>query len=81
MENNNNDSSNPQKEQFFGDDKYVRLDQRTKISLMSAIMFALDGSITPYQAVDYALTIDRVTGDKLREIKRRRELKFERKPQ
>lgn len=75
MDNNNNDGNQP-KEPFFGDDKFVRLDQRTKISLMASVIFGLNEAMSPYQAVDFALTIDRLTGDKLRQIKRAKELKF-----
>jgi hypothetical protein len=53
----------------LGDDKFTRLDNRTKISIMSALMFGLDGTITEEQAVDHALSIDRLVGDKLRKIK------------
>jgi len=71
MENNNNNNNQNQSHypNYPGDDKLTRLDNRTKISLMAAIMFGLDGNITEEQAVDHSLSIDRMVGDKLRKLK------------
>jgi hypothetical protein len=65
----------PTKPPFVGDTNYVRLDNRTKVSLMAAIMFALDGSITEDQAVEYAISLDNKVAERLRQIKHERRMK------
>ena len=70
MSNTGNFQNEQRQHQVFGDDKFTRLDNRTKISLMASIMFGLEETLSEEQAVDHALSIDRLVGDRLRQLKK-----------
>ena len=56
---------------------FIRLDQRSKLSIMAAILYGLgphdSGVEAQKEAVDLAFTIDRMVGDKLRAVKKEKQ--------
>jgi hypothetical protein len=70
-ENNNNNSRT--EIPFSGDDKFTRLDNRTKLSVMASIIFGLDGEFSVKEAVNHAFSIDTLVGDEMRRRKDERD--------
>lgn len=58
----------------------TRLDQRSKIALMAAIIFSTQERQDIKRAVDDAFALDREVGDKLRQIRYTKKRASERKP-
>lgn len=58
----------------------IRLDQRTKISLMAALIYGTMENPDIAKAVDAAYTLDQKVGDKLRFIKNQRKRAINQQP-
>lgn len=70
----NQDYENENKEEESHAPNFIRLDQRSKLSIMASILFGLgphdSGVLAQKEAVELAFSLDRLVGDKLRAVKR-----------